>query len=84
MSTDIPEGRLRVLQDVALERAYQDEKFPGQDHPMAGWLLVLQKHTGRVASDVLDLAKADLARHHLVRVAAIAVAAIESIDRRKR
>lgn len=72
---------ITALLDVAAERAAQDEEWggPGHDdtHDLADWCDFLEKHTARARFT----AGTGLARRHLIRIAALAVAAVESIDR---
>ena len=75
-------GTERVVADVLLERQAQDARFggPASDdrREPAEWVALLLKHLARVAGTDDD----DARRGHLVRVAALAVAAVESLDRR--
>jgi NTP pyrophosphatase (non-canonical NTP hydrolase) len=69
-----------VLLEVAEERARQDDKWGVQDHSPAWWCVIETEELGEVARAIYE---GDLrqTREELVQVAAVAVAAIESIDR---
>jgi hypothetical protein len=70
--------RSAVLADVSAERDAQDAKWGGNDHDddhvQSDWLHYIREHTNR-AEVCADF------RRQMVRVAALAVAAIESYDR---
>lgn len=74
-----------VLQDVAGERKRQDGKWGGANHDdhhsVADFVQLICDYSGwaRVMS---GMGSADKARRRLVQVAALAVASIESIDRK--
>lgn len=75
-------GFVHVMGNIAAERVAQDKKWgPDRNLDNRTWLTILMEEVGEVA-------KADLERdvegfrQELVQVAAVAVAAIENIDRR--
>jgi hypothetical protein len=74
-----------VLAEIVLERLEQDAQWggPGHDdqHDVNCWIAILARHVGLAANDE---AATDLARfrRQMVRVAAVAVAAVESLDRK--
>jgi hypothetical protein len=74
----------RVLSEVRQERAMQDSLWggPAHDdlHTPAGWMAVLCRHLGLAADDAGGIDPARF-RRQMVRVAALAVAAVESRDR---
>ena len=87
-----PTIQQRVLAEVAAERQRQDEQWGVSDHAPDLWALIVAKHAGRLAADALDFG--DVAgdkgagylalmqfRERCLQVAAICVAAVESIDR---
>jgi hypothetical protein len=92
---DEPSIQQRVLAEVAAERQRQDEQWGASDHGPDMWALIVAKHAGRLAADALDLGALDGAdgrdgdayltlqqfRERCVKVAAVCVAAVESIDR---
>ncbi len=92
---DEPTIQQRILAEVAAERRNQDEQWGVSDHAPDLWALIVAKHAGRLAADALDFGDLDggdgrdgeayLAlqqfRERCVKVAAICVAAVESIDR---
>lgn len=71
-----------VLEDVAKERTRQDEKWGGADHDDThsnhDWVAYIVRHTGRAVMWPFDRAAF---RKQMVRVAALAVAAVEWCDR---
>lgn len=71
-----------ALADVAAERRHQDTKWGEQNHTGLYWLAILTEEVGEVAKALItDNAGAAEYRAELVHVAAVAVAAIESLDR---
>jgi len=82
----------KVVSDVVGERRRQDEKWGVQNHPNPTWLTILAEEVGEAAQDTLenDFAKNPLARAvshitlrtELVRVAAVAIAWIQALDRK--
>lgn len=75
----------RIIEDIRKERGHQDEKHGGTDHDDShypgDWCLILAKYLGRASAVTMD-AESDAAfRESMVKVAAVAVAAIESFDR---
>jgi NTP pyrophosphatase (non-canonical NTP hydrolase) len=78
---------LEVLEDVAEERSDQDVRWGEQNHAPGYWLAILTEEVGEVAKEIADGRPAGAGlnylayRHELVQVAAVAVAAIESLDR---
>lgn len=65
---------------VMLERKNQDVRWGVQNHGPDGWLAILMEEVGEVARAVLE-GKAFTYRDELVHVAAVAVAALECINR---
>ena len=80
----------KVLDDVLKERLRQDEKWGPQFHNPAQWMTVLMEEVGEAAQEALRVtfghmpAQKAIAYQHLreelVQVAAVAAAAIESLD----
>ncbi len=76
-----------VLFEVAVERQKQDEKWGEQNHPPADWLMILGEEVGEANRAALEarfeVPDSDITyyRDELIQVAAVAVAAIESLDR---
>lgn len=66
--------------DIRLERAKQNAKWGVQNHNPARWLAILVEEVGEVAKAIVEDRSFDV-RNELVQVAAVAVAAIESLDR---
>lgn len=76
-----------VLVDVVAERERQDVKWGVQDHNDYVWNAILGEEVGEVSQALIDHqfkgAEFKDARAELVQVAAVAVAWIEAIDRRR-
>lgn len=76
-----------VLDEVQVERNRQDEKWGVQDRSTVEWLTILTAEMGEVAEEVEQLhffQKVDYSdyRDELIQVAAVAVAAVQNLDRR--
>lgn len=76
--------RMAVLRDVSRERTSQDQKWGEQNHTLLYWLGILGEEYGEVCKAVIEHLSVDDVREELVQVAAVAVAAIEYIDRQRR
>lgn len=70
-----------ILEEIAAERAAQLLKWGQEGHPAGKWSLILAEEFGEVAKAALELRPMQM-RAELVQLAAVAVAWIESIDRR--
>lgn len=76
-----------VLEEVQEERQRQDEIWGLQNHGVCGWMLILSEEFGEAAKDANQIHfekrkdRVSNYRSELVQVAAVAVAAIESLDR---
>lgn len=89
MSTD------SILLDISDERWRQDKKWGVQNHSPSMWITILTEEVGEAAAEALELEwiklgvdchepasyYAKLLREELIQVAAVAVAAIECLDR---
>lgn len=77
---DQPGMSNRIIEDINSERAEQDRRFGGpwhdDDHTPDDWIKFIRKH----ATQALTATPTDY-RYELVRIAALAVAAIQSVDR---
>jgi hypothetical protein len=75
----IDQRRQSLLEEVCIERKAQDEKWGGPEHDdehiQMDWQSYIREHTSKAS----DLGKF---RKQMVRVAALALAAIESHDRK--
>lgn len=75
-----------VVEDVAIERKRQEEKWGTQHHPPETWLTILTEEIGEAAQEVLTQRFGEAAKGHgdlreeLVHAAAVIVAWIEDID----
>lgn len=89
-SNDVPTPpTIEVLADVADERTRQDARWGRQDHSDMQWLAVLTEEVGEVAKCLCEMnvpgnghSTVQHLREELIQVAAVAVAAVECIDRR--
>ena len=70
----------RAYRQVAVELQRQDDKWDQRDHVPAFWMNILMEEVGETAQAVVehDLEKF---RCELIQVAAVAINAIESLDR---
>ena len=72
----------RAVEDILQERLHQIEKWGGDSHDdMHGshdWLAFITKHTGRA---VIWPWSRDIFRQQMIKIAALAIAAIEWCDR---
>jgi len=77
---------LTVLTEIDTERENQDEKWGQQNHHPQMWLNILMEEVGETSRAMMDahFRKDDWDdyRKEMVQVAAVAVAAIESFDRK--
>lgn len=79
----------QVMQEVLMERDYQDAKWGVQDRSPVEWLAILAEEFGEVSQEVVDIhfgREFDFSnyRKELVQLAAVAAAAVECLDRRVR
>lgn len=77
-----------ILQEVLQERERQQVKWGEQDHDPAIWLMILGEEVGEVNNAALEHLMGNLPdlsayREELIQVAAVAVQAVENLDRRK-
>lgn len=73
----------RTLAEVAAERGRQDELWGEQNYDPYMWLAILVEEVGEVGEALNDkAATVEEYREELIQVAAVAVAAVESLDRR--
>jgi len=74
-----------VLGEVFKERIHQEKKWGQQDHMPFVWITILGEEYGEVCRGALEaeFGSQDLAnyREELIHTAAVAVAAIECLDR---
>lgn len=71
-----------VLWEVATERKRQDERWGQQDHSGEKWFRILGEEVGEVAKAINEH-DVDNYREELIQVAAVAVSAVESLDRNR-
>lgn len=74
-----------ILNEVLLERMAQDKKWGERNHDPMTWIVILTEEVGEAAKEVLCCYPNSLAqyRKEMIQVAAVACAAIESLDRGK-
>lgn len=76
-----------IIEEVVEERIAQNTKWGGPIHDDANtindWVATLARHCGLAASDAREI-DAVRFRKQMIRVAALAIAAVESADRQKR
>jgi hypothetical protein len=81
----VPEATRRALSDVLAERERQDAKWGGHEHDDAHnwheWIDWIVEHAGKAWSPNDDAEAYENGRRRYVEVAALALAAIESMDR---
>lgn len=76
--------RAAIFTQIEEERRRQDGEWGQQHddkHTTHDWIAILSKHIGRAVVYPWDRAAAAAYRQQMVRVAAVAVAAIEWVDR---
>lgn len=80
----------QIAADIDAERKRQDAKWGEQNHSPSVWLAVISEELGEASEAFLQwyfggLSKEQFAhfREELVHVAAVSIAAIESLDRQK-
>lgn len=76
-----------VLGEVLQERERQQAKWGEQDHDPAVWLMILGEEVGEVNNAALEHLMGNLPdlsayREELIQVAAVAVQAVENLDKR--
>ena len=72
-----------VLEEITTERKRQDNKWGEQNHHPFVWLSILGEEYGEACKHCLESDQEDYSqyRKELVEVAAVAIAAVESLDR---
>lgn len=74
-----------ILQEVLKERERQTAAWGLQDIPVAEWMLILGEELGEVVKEANEIHFRQAAtrsyREELIQVAAVAVSAIEALDR---
>lgn len=84
------ERRAKIIDDIAWERTRQDERWGGpahdDEHAPFDWLTYIDTYVTKVVVDDGVIAEGGLVdpeqyRRRLVQIAALAVAALESLDR---
>ncbi len=77
-----------ILDEVRRERDRQKRRWGQQDHNVHTWLMILGEEVGEANKAVLENrflnAPLDDYREELIQVAAVAIAAIQNFDERKK
>lgn len=81
---DVTSQTFAVLQSVARERQCQDAAWGEQRHSPGAWLAILMEEVGEAAKEIAESTARPLDREafreELIQVAAVAIAAVESLD----
>ncbi len=76
-----------IIEEIIKERKKQDEQWGGQEHDdkhvPADWLVYIMKFMGRMGQATQHPFEKKVYRDCMIKTAALALAAIESIDRQK-
>jgi NTP pyrophosphatase (non-canonical NTP hydrolase) len=76
-----------IIQEIKTERIRQDNKWGEQNHGLFTWSTILGEECGEVCKGALEYnfgnQTIDNYRKELIEVAAVAIAAIECLDRNK-
>lgn len=72
-----------ILKEVGQERERQEKKRGEQNHEPPKWFTILMEEVGEACKAELDK-KEEWYRFELIQVAAVAVAMIDSFDRKKK
>ena len=93
VNVPVPPQMKPAIKSVVAERQHQDVRWGEQNHHPVYWMGILMEELGEAAKEAieLDLQKTDTARHEavhrlraeLVQLAAVAVAAVEYLDRKE-
>lgn len=78
----ITDKNVPILMEVLQERIKQEKKWGQQSHDPLKWNAILGEEFGEVSKSILEKDR-DNYREELIQVAAVAIAAIECLDRRK-
>ena len=79
---DMTKTRYDCLMEIAFERESQDNKWGEQNHHPVYWIAVIAEEHGEAAKKAIEF-KFENYREELVHLAAVTLAAIESLDRDK-
>lgn len=84
---ELLKGRIHAINSILAERRAQDEKWGEQNHDSFTYLTILMEEVGEFAQAALHEKfggeKASGLRDEAVRVAAVALAIVECLDRNK-
>lgn len=79
-------SRESILAEVSAERSRQDKLFGGPDHDAqhtpAEWVSLITRHLGLSVDDGTISGDPERYRRQMIRVAALAVAALEALERK--
>lgn len=76
----MPDSLTDIVNEIKEERQRQDNKWGEQNHFAYKWLAILSEEVGEAAKAALEEKPLEY-REELIQVAAVAVAAIESLHR---
>jgi len=81
------ESRIDIYEEIEMERFYQDRTWGGPEHDdkhaVRDWVAYIVNYLGKtVDRDASWGRNLEVARRYLIKVAALCVAAIESINRK--
>lgn len=72
----------KVFEEIRQERRFQDEKWGVQNHHPLMWNAILMEEVGEVSEALLQNRDSiKCYREELIQVAAVAIAAVENLDR---
>jgi NTP pyrophosphatase (non-canonical NTP hydrolase) len=70
----------QIYKEIKQERKSQNKKWGEQNHKPEKWLAILGEEYGEACKSAIEFDKSSY-RKELIQVAAVAVAAIENLDR---
>lgn len=76
------DGKLVIWEEIVQERDRQDQKFGKTSHSPEWWLVVLVEEIGEVSEAIIEKDRENY-EIELIQVAAVAVAALESVRKVK-
>ena len=74
-----------IFEEIEQERYLQDKKWGEQNHPPDYWMVILMEELGEACKEICGKSiNLQAYREEMVQVAAVAVAALECLDRGRR
>jgi NTP pyrophosphatase (non-canonical NTP hydrolase) len=77
------EAKKEIMKKILDERDRQDVKWGEQNHHDLYWLGILMEEVGELAKTIIEQGKEKEIEKEMVQVAAVAVAWLECLDKRK-